>query len=147
MLRYINADPIAPKHFSSDCSGARAHEGVEDHHCIRGLDAALSEFHRKWGRVRVFDILIESPNIAYCASGFWVCRVFAFCEPKFLVADQVDTFGCRQEITRIEIDPASPLPGDGLPKREALYDLARVLEESILYTPLMVVEDCTFRLE
>ena len=55
--------------------------------------------------------------------------------------DQIDHFVIWQEIARVEIDPAGPVPDDDLAHRKAGHDILPVLQQALLDPPGVVVEN------
>ena len=81
----------------------------------------------------VVHLLRELPDIAV--------RVGPRGEPESWLRDQVDDFVRRQEVARIEIEPALSPPDDDLPDGESVDDVVPILQEAALNAPFVVVED------
>ena len=135
----VDPDPLSSSRFRSYRGAARPYVGVQHDAGIGRLDAALRQFDGKGGRVRTVLFLWDIPNVPD--------RVGFGGELEVRFADQIEDFICGKEVAWIEVDPALPMPDDDLPDWKLTNNVGPILQESILDSPLVVVEDCSILTE
>ena len=83
--------------------------------------------------MRVAGLLADAPDRSQ--------RVRLRREGEVLFRDQIDHLVIRQEIARVEIDPAGAVPDDHLAHRKSRDNVLPVLKQPFLHPPFVVVED------
>ena len=62
-------------------------------------------------------------------------------EPESRFGDEIDDLVGGEEVSRVVIESAGTLPDDDLANGEPVDDVGTVLQQSLLHSPLVVVED------
>ena len=70
-----------------------------------------------------------------------------WCKLEVGLGNQIDYFIVWKKVTWIEIDASGTLPDNNLAYREAIYNIGTVLQQAVLNSPFMIIENCTVWLQ